>query len=161
MISVSRNIHMPKVEVSFCCSMSAKWCCSACSATWISLVANGDLLLRLVLVVVSFPGYDRSLVEVERRRRRRSHPLQTDRIPGIRTCRFPVAQRPQEVNHRQHIADSQNGSARGGEYVEHLEFRRIRMITARRTHVAQQELRKERGVESHEHQQRRELRPRL
>src|SRR3974377_35199 len=90
MISVSRNIHMPKVEVSFCCSMSAKWCCSACSATWISLVANGDLLW-LMLVVAGLP--------------------------------------------------------------------RIGMIAAGRTHVAENELREERGVESDEHQQRRKFGP--
>src|SRR5208283_2230454 len=108
MISVSRNIHMPKVEVSFCWSMSAKWCCRACSATWISLVANGDLLLRLMLVVVGFPGDDRGLVKVVGRRRRRSHPLQADSIPRVRTGRFSVAQRPKEVDHGQHVADGQD-----------------------------------------------------
>src|SRR5580698_3398833 len=110
MISVSRNIHMPKVDVSRCCSMSAKWCWNACSATWISLVANGDLLLRLVLVVVSFPSHDGSLVKVMRRRRRGGHPFQTDGIPRIRRRQLSVAQRPQEVNHRQHIA---HGKYRG------------------------------------------------
>src|SRR5271167_3431559 len=102
MISVSRNIHMPKVEVSFCWSMSAKWCCSARSATWIStsLVANADLLLRLMFVVVGFPGDYRSFVEVVRRRRRGNHPLQADGVVGIWSGRFSVAQRPQEVNHR-------------------------------------------------------------
>src|SRR5271167_4882062 len=102
MISVSRNIHIPKDEVSRCCSMSAKWCCSACSATWISLLANGYLLLRLVLVVVSFPGDDRGLIEVVGRRRGRGHPLQANGIPRIGWSLFPVPQRPQEIDHRQH-----------------------------------------------------------
>src|SRR5450759_3813512 len=100
MISVSRNIHIPKEEVSRCCSMSAKWCCSARSATLISpisLVANGDLLL--MFVVVSFPSHHRGLVEVVGRRRRGRHPLQSCRVPGVRTSVLSVTQRPNEVDH--------------------------------------------------------------
>src|SRR5579862_731847 len=139
MISVSRNIHMPNVEVSRCCSMSAKWCCSACSAIWISLVANGDLLLRLMLVVVSFPSHDWSFIEVVGGRRRRRHPLQTYRVPGIRRSKLAVTQRPQEIDHRQHIAHGKNRGARGRQHVQHLELRRIGVIAARRAHVAENE----------------------
>src|SRR5271165_1767591 len=121
MISVSRNIHMPKVEVSFCCSMSAKWCCSACSATWISLLANGYLLLWLVLIVISFPGDDRGLIEVVGRRRGRSHPLEANGVPWVGRGRLPVPQRPQEINHRQHVTHGKNRSSGGGKYVQHLE----------------------------------------
>src|SRR5215831_14969435 len=98
MISVTRNSHMPNVDDSLCWSMLAKWCCKACSAISISLVANGDLL-RLVLVVVGFPGHDRGLIEIVRRRRRWRHPLEPDRVPRIRTGVFAVAQRPGEVDH--------------------------------------------------------------
>src|SRR5450755_2455843 len=141
MISVSRNIHIPKEEVSRCCSMSAKWCCSACSATWISLLANGYLLLRLVLVIVSFPGDDRRLIEVVGWRRGRGHPLQADGIPWIRRSEFPIPQRPQEINHRQYVTHGKDRSSRGREHVQHLELRRVRMVPAGRTHIAQDELR--------------------
>src|SRR5215472_13597475 len=111
MISVSRNIHMPNDAVSRCWSMSAKWCCSISSATWTSLtslVANGDLLSRQVLVVVGVPGHHRGLFEVAGGRWGRSHPLKANRVPGIRPGLFTVTQRPQKVDHGQHITNGKN-----------------------------------------------------
>src|SRR6516162_10316146 len=157
MISVTRNTHMPNVDDSRCWSMLAKWCCSACSAIWISLVANRKLLFRQVLVVVGFPGHNRCLVKVVRGRRRRRHPLQSHCIPGIWSRFWTVAQRPQEVDHGQHIAHGQDRRSRGGKHVQHLELRRIGVVTAWHTHVAQNELREEGQVETYEHQERRQL----
>src|SRR5664279_3512151 len=104
MISVTRNSHMPNVDDSFCWSMSAKWCCSACSAISMSLVANGDLLLWLVLIVVGFPRYNGRLVKVLRRRGRRRHPLQAHGVPWIRPSLLAITQRPYEIDHGQYIA---------------------------------------------------------
>src|ERR1035437_1507872 len=108
MISVTKNSHMPNVDASFCWSMSAKWCCSECSAISISLVANGDLLVRLMLIVVGFPGHDRSLVKIVRGRRRRRPPLQAYRVPRIRSRQLAILKRPHEIDHGQDVAHGQH-----------------------------------------------------
>src|SRR5215468_3109347 len=91
MISVMRNTHMPRLAAFFCCSAVAKWC-SRAGFSWASpstvgdgLVGNGNLLSAMVdfVVVVGFPGHDRLLFKVERRRRGRNRPLQSSCVPRI------------------------------------------------------------------------------
>src|SRR5208283_5956835 len=96
----------------------------------ISLVANGDLLLRLMFVVVSLPSHDRGLVEVVGGWGRGRHPLQPHRVPRIGTSLLTVSQRPHKIDHRQDVAYGQDRSTCRGEHVQHLELRRISMIAA-------------------------------
>src|SRR3954451_10057644 len=151
MISVTRKIHMPSVVDSRCCSMFAKWCCSECWATASVLTANGDLLRHLV-VFVGFPRYDGSFIEVESRRRRGGHPFQSNGVPWIVAGQCAVTQRPQQINERQQVSDSKDGSARAGEHVQHLELTRVRVILTRHTDIAENELRQESQVEANEDQ---------
>jgi len=111
------------------------------------LVANGDLLLGLMFVVISLPGDHRRFVEVMGWRRRRRHPLQPHGVPGIGTSRLSVTQRPDEIDHGYDVAHRQDGGACRREHVQHLEFRRISMVAARQPHVAGNEQREKRGVE--------------
>src|SRR5215472_8427305 len=143
--------------------MSAKWCCRLCSAISISLVANGYLLINLglVFIVVSFPSNHRCLVKVMRRLRRWCHPLQTYGMPRIWSGVLAISQRPHEVNHWQHIPDRQHGRASGGQHVEYLELRWIRVVAAWHSQVADNELREKCQVKTNKHKQRRELRPSL
>src|SRR6266542_4348075 len=150
MISVTRNSHMPKVEVAFCCSRSAKWCfrfglCWTCStATWLSGNFNPLRWRRVdLVVVVGFPGHHRRLVEVKCRRRRRSHPLESRGAVGVRPRIRTILQAPDQVDHRQQEAHCKNGCAGRGQHIQHLELGRVLMIAARHAHVAKKELREE------------------
>src|SRR5579871_6341012 len=114
MISVTRNSHMPSVAVSRCCSMSAKWWRRECAAN--DLSANVRLLaLRIgtVAVIVCFPGHHRRFLKIVGRRQRGGLPFQAGGVPGIVAGGFAVTQRPEEVDHRQDVADSKNGGSRG------------------------------------------------
>src|SRR5271155_888756 len=169
MTSWARNTHMPRLAAFFCCASVANWCCSAglcaCSSTTTGLACNGNLphLRNRVnlLVVISFPGHDRLLVKIERRRRRRRLPLQSRGVPWIRRRRLTVAHGPGEVNHRQQVAHRQNGSARSREHIQNLELWRIRMITPRHPHISQKELRKECAIESYKDNKRAQFAPEL
>src|SRR6185437_1746960 len=127
MISVIRNTHMPMEEASRCCSMSSKWCRSSWVARAWLLSDNGDLLGKLV-VVVGLPGHHRSHFKVVGGWRGGRLPLQSGRSPGIVARQLAVAQRPQEIDHGQQVADRQNSGSRSRKHVEHLELRRICVI---------------------------------
>src|SRR5271156_82636 len=118
-ISVSKKSHMPKVEVSFCCSRFAKWCrrygecsCSACASGWVAIawLSNGlHLMFGLVcqpLVVVGFVVDHRRLDKVFRQRRRLYLPLQPRCLPGIRPRDLAVLERPSQVEQRKHVTHS-------------------------------------------------------
>src|SRR5579872_4002760 len=107
MISVIRNTHMPMEDASRCCSMSSKWCRSSWVARAWLLSDNGDLLVKLV-VVVSLPGHDGCLFKVIGRRRRGGFPFQARRSPGVVPGFLPVPQGPQEVHHGQQVAHRQH-----------------------------------------------------
>src|SRR5271154_5251335 len=121
MISVTRNSHMPSEAAFFCCCASENWwtsagLCASCSMVvsvpvvdWLS--CNGSLQFlrcRNLVVVIGFPRNYGGLVEVKRGRWRGGLPLQTRRAPGIGFRDRPIAQGPQEVDHRQQIAHRQN-----------------------------------------------------
>src|SRR5439155_12133822 len=97
--SVARKIHMPGSAASFCCPASSNWCatCSAVAA-W-----SAKALLRAG-IVVGRPGDDRRLLEVVARRRRWDLPFEAGRPPRVRRRRRAVAERPEEVRHREQIA---------------------------------------------------------
>src|SRR5579884_2851 len=148
-----RKTHMPMVEASRCCSRSEKWCCKP--STWwgttisTSRSANRDLLLVQFVVVVGLPGYDGGLFKIVSRRRGGGLPLQASGVPGIVAGDLAVAQRPEEVDHGQDIADGENAGAGGRKHVEHLEFGSVLPVAARHAGISENELREERQVESH------------
>src|SRR5208282_454760 len=100
-------------------------------------------------------------IKIFSRRRRGGGPLKTCRGPWIRACDFAVAHRPREINHRQEITQRQNGSSRGGHYVEHLELRGIVVIAPRHAEIAKNELRKESQVKAEEQEHRGDARQKL
>src|ERR1019366_5834589 len=162
MISVLRNSHMPKEAACCCCPISRKWCRSSglCCSMAAGLSLNRHLLRGWNIgVVVSLPSDDRSFLKVESGGRRTGHPLQPGSAPGIVLRDLAVTHGPQEIHHGQNISDGQDGRARGGEHVQHLELRRILPIAPRHSHVAQEELRKKREIEAEEDDQRRQTAP--
>src|SRR6266566_629512 len=96
--SVARNVHIPSVDASFCCSAS-----SNCSAKAICVSAMDHLLLFFGRVLIRSSGDKRRFVEIVFRRRRIGLPFQASRIPGIGGSFFSVLERPKEVDERQHI----------------------------------------------------------
>src|SRR5581483_1606946 len=147
MISVIRKTHMPIMEASFCCSGVAKWCCSveSCVTTAGGLSLNGGLLQ--FVVVIGFPGHDGCFVEVIRGGRRFNRPFQSRRSPWIGGCGFPVPHGPQQVDHRQQIANRQHGCTGCRQHVQHLEFGRILPVPPRHAEVSQNKLGEEGEVE--------------
>src|SRR5689334_2850337 len=110
-------------------------------------------------VIVRFFCNDGSLVEIKGGGRRLNFPLEAGRAPGIRTRFRSGPQRPEEIDHRYQVSDTQNRSARGREDIEGLEFRRIVMIPPRHTEIAQYELREEGQVKTDKDDERGEFRP--
>src|SRR5262245_54098551 len=156
MISVMRKIHIPSVEASFCCSTVSNWTRSASESGWWAWawLSNFHFLPDHLAVIVCGQPDDRRVFEIVQGRRRWCLPLQSVTAPRIRCRHFPIAQRPDEVNHRHDISDGKYGSSGGREHVEHLELVRIGVIAARHPEIAQDELREERQVESQENDQR-------
>src|SRR5579872_2693136 len=102
MISVTRNTHMPSVEVSSCCALSSNWCCNSgsCGATIISLSANIHLLLLAGIIVGRF-RHHWLMIKVEGGRRCGGLlPLQALGVPRILRRPGPVPPGPGEVDHR-------------------------------------------------------------
>src|SRR5580700_8963372 len=163
MISVARNSHMPSDAAFFCCWTVENWCTSAglCSSgsmvvAWLS--CNGSLQFlrfRNLVVVISFPSHNRSLVKIECRWRRGRLPLEASGAPWIGIGNRAVAERPEQIDHGQQIADREHAGAGGRENVQDLKLRRILPVTAGHADVAENELRKEREVEADENEQRR------
>src|SRR5688500_6563372 len=108
------------------------WCIGPgkCSA-WAS--GNADLLARTVLVRAL--GDDRRHGEVLSGRRRRDFPFESPGPPWVRGRLLTGEQRMGEVDERQGVADREDRGACRREHVEHLEFRRIRMVAPRHPEV--------------------------
>src|SRR6185312_7051294 len=118
MISVPRNTHMPSVEASFCCSMSAKWCwrseCSCSCVASAEVSANGDLLRGGdFVVVIGFPCYFGSLFKIGSDRWRLRRPFQPSRAPGIVAGDLAIPKRPDHINHGKEISDGKDAGAGG------------------------------------------------
>src|SRR5215831_12079740 len=145
MISVSRKTHIPKVEASFCCSMSSKWWTSAgwCSVDVVGLVSNGD---HLDAVGIGFSGDDRRVMEVVGWWRRTGFPFQPRGLPRIVAGHFAVLQRPYEVDRRQNESHGEYRSSGARKHVQHLKFQRVSGVAARHAEIAQNELREKRKI---------------
>src|SRR5713226_2250150 len=106
--------------------------------------------IRPIQIVVWLPGNFGCDMEIFCWWRRICCPLEARRRPRVLPGNLAVAHGPSQVNHRQKIAERENRSARGGQHVEHLEFRRIGMIAPRHAKVTKNELRKKRQIEADE-----------
>src|SRR2546426_12415009 len=121
--SVARKIHMPSSAAPRCCSASSNWWATA--AAW---SAMDRLAAR---VGVGLGGDHRGPLEVVARRRRRRLPLEAGRAPRVVARGLAVAQRPEEVDHRQQVADTQDGRAGRRHHVQHLELLGIGVVAPR------------------------------
>src|SRR5260221_3592139 len=130
MISVTRNTHMPRVDASICCPMLSKWCCRYgwCGVWPCGCSVNADLMARSVLVRPA--RHDRRGREILGRRRRGNLPLEPARAPGVRPGERRVLERPDEVDHRNQIADAQDRRAGGRQHVVDLEFGGVHRVAA-------------------------------
>src|SRR5712692_1773643 len=147
--SVAKNIHIPIHEASCCCSTSSNWC------TWMVCVSDIDRLPRRInslrlfgFISISFLNHDGGYVEVVRRRGRGGLPLETLGFPGIHARNRAVAKRPNQIDQRQHVTDSQDRRAGGGHDVQNLKLRRINVVAARHAEIAEDELREKGQIES-------------
>src|SRR5205085_1675245 len=68
---------------------------------------------------------------------------------------------PDEVQHRDHVAYGEHGSAGGGKDMQHLKLFRVRVVAARHPKIPQYELREKSQVEPEEDDQGGKLRPSL
>src|ERR1700677_2942259 len=168
MISVNRKSHIPKVPASRCCSCVSKWCrccgsitCSCSAATAVSCVcgcvatialSNGrHLLFRLVgepLVVIGLMIDDRNLDKVFGQRRRLNLPLKAGCLPRIVARNGTILQRPSEIKKREHVTHTQHRCTSSGQNIQHLELRRIRVVTTWHAKISKDELGQEREVEA-------------
>src|SRR5690348_10030581 len=147
MISVTRKSHIPSVEASFCCAAVSKWCSSAAGWPECSCVLMLDKFL-LTRVRVSRLGDDWHHLIISRRRWRAGLPLKALCSPWIGCSHFAPFQRPNEIGHRQQVAERQDRSARRGHHVQNLELFGVGVIAPGHPQVAEQKLREERQVES-------------
>src|SRR5262245_23560986 len=150
MTSWTRNTHMPRVEASRCCSASSNWCATCAWADAAAASANGCLPRRGLgqsierLVVVRVARDHRGLREVLRRGRRCRLPLEPRGAPRIGRCDLAVAQRPEEVEQGQEIADAEDRCPGGRQHVEHLKLLRVDVVATRHPEIPEDELREER-----------------
>src|SRR5207245_1752558 len=87
-------------------------------------------------------------IQICSRRRSIRLTLQNSGRPMILPIDLAVAHGPDQVGHWQQITERKNGRPRSGQYVEHLELRRIGVITPGHPQVAEYELREERQIEA-------------
>src|SRR4051812_48038714 len=115
-ISVARNVHMPSVDASFCWGMSSNCSANAACASGISR------LLRFWRVLIRRSSDDGGFLEIMFCWRRWRLPFEASCIPGIWPGLFAVLERPDEINQREHVTDSENGCPGGGEDVVDLKL---------------------------------------
>src|SRR5881396_2698853 len=99
--SVARKIHMPSSAAPRCCSASSNW--------WATAAACSAMNRLAARVGVGLAADRRGGREVVAGRRRRRPPLEAGGVPRVLARRLAVAQRPEEVDHRQQVADAQDG----------------------------------------------------
>src|ERR1700674_165263 len=92
MISVTRNIHIPSVEASFCCSAVSNW--------WSSALVL-DTLGSFPGIIIGGLVHHGLYREIIGGRRRGRFPFQSLGSPRIRRSAISPFQRPKEVGHRQ------------------------------------------------------------
>src|SRR5258706_3059046 len=141
--SVARKTHIPSQEAWCCCSRSSNcsWTAPASDAGALTEFIN---FFGLLFVGVGRVRHARRRVEVVRRRRRRRLPFEPPRLPWVGARDRAVAERPEEINERQHVADGEDRRARRRQDVQHLELRRGDVGAARDAEIAENELREER-----------------
>src|SRR5882762_7684150 len=106
--------------------------------------------IRAVIVVVRLPSNFGRDIEIFSDRRRGRLPFEASARPRIGAGYFTVAHGPSEINHRQQVAQREDGSSGSGHHIEHLKFRRIAGVAARHAQIAENELREEREIEAQE-----------
>src|SRR3954470_7335803 len=104
-------------------------------------------LRRWGLVFVRSPRDDWRLGKIPCRWRRRGRPLQASSAPRIVARDAAIAERPYQVRHRNQVADAEDRGACRRKHVQRLELRRVCVVPARHTQVAEDELREERQIE--------------
>src|SRR6267378_5480531 len=104
--------------------------------------------IRTVIVVVRLPSDFGRDIEIFWERRRGRLPFEAGAGPGIGAGHFTVAHGPSEINHRQQVAQREDGSSGSGHYIEHLKFRRIAGVAAGHAQIAENELREECEIEA-------------
>src|SRR5262245_38612055 len=116
MISVIRKTHIPSAAASCCCSASSNWWAVAIAAALAPEVGRAALLSDnfglLPGIGVSLLGHDGGLLEVVGRRRRGGLPFEPGGAPRIRWGEAAVAHRPDQVHHRDQVADPEDRRAR-------------------------------------------------
>src|SRR5882757_8314970 len=106
--------------------------------------------IRAVIVVVRLPRDFGGDIEIFSDRRRGRLPFEASAGPRIGAGYFTVAHGPSEINHRQQVAQREDGSSGSGHYIEHLKFRRIAGVAPRHAQVAKNKLREKREIEAQE-----------
>src|SRR6267378_532210 len=106
--------------------------------------------IRAVIVVVRLPSDFGRDIEIFSDRRRGRLPFEASAWPGIGTGYFTVAHGPSEINHRQQVAQREDGSSSGGHHIEHLKFRRIAGVAPGHAQVTKNKLREKSEVEAQE-----------
>src|SRR5882762_5060744 len=111
--------------------------------------------IRAIIVVVRLPSDFGRDIEILSDRRRGRLPFEASAWPGIGAGHFTVAHGPSEINHRQQVAEREDGSSGSGHHIEHLKFRRIAGVAAGHAQIAENELREEREIEAQKQSNRR------
>src|SRR6266851_1221906 len=155
MISVTRKSQIPSVSASCCCARSSNWCAKAVCSACISATAG----FLLGCVGVRFFGHDRHLRKILCWGRRRCLPLEPRGAPRVCFGHRPIPHRPDKINQRNQVSDSQYGSAGGGHHIQHLELRRIEGVAPGHAEISEYELREKCEVESDKNDGRGKRRP--
>src|SRR5882757_9688685 len=106
--------------------------------------------IRAVIVVVRLPRDFGGDIEIFSDRRRGRLPFEASAGPRIGAGYFTVAHGPSEINHRQQVAQRQDGSSGSGHYIEHLKFRGIAGVAAGHAQIAKNKLREKCEIEAQE-----------
>src|ERR1700686_1267818 len=144
---------MPRRTASFWRSRLAKWWprmpsgtpSGACPCPWPwpgAAAASAAMIdparsVRPVVVRILREGGD--LVEVVGGRRRRRHPLEALRAPGVLLAAPPPPQRDGEIDDDEDEAEGEQRGARGRGHVQGLEALRILVIPAGQSAIAEQQ----------------------
>src|SRR5215469_5299070 len=128
---------MPRRIASVCRSSEEKWWPINSSGTPSTGASCGtDHPRRLVrAVVVRHLGDDRDLVEVMRGGRRRGHPLEALRAPGIGVGALAPDERDDQIDEDDEEAEAEQRGAGGGGHVQCLEVLGVLIVTPRHSKV--------------------------
>src|SRR5262249_21242422 len=122
--SWTRKSHIPNVTAPFCCAMLSNWC----AGRWWPLSglrdkgASRERGARRGRGVGGRPFERRRREEVLGRGRRAGLPLEPLGPPRARDGGLAIAERPDQVRHREQVARAQDGRAGRRHHVEDLEL---------------------------------------